>query len=139
MYPTAIIVDLPLETGPTRLRSISSRWPPNILVMDGTLSRANATEATWAEEALTSPYVDLYSNHYYDVDLIKPMNFYKMSNDSNWIRKYGKTFIVGGAWILPLYRAVARLFPASTYDSNSRVHGLGLTSAQCRRRFRYAW
>ena len=68
---------------------------PNILVMDGTLSRANATEVTWAEEALTSPYVDLYSNHYYDVDLIKPMNFYKMSNDSNWIRKYGKTFIVG--------------------------------------------
>ena len=34
---------------------------PNILVLDGSLSRANLTEDTWDPVALKSPYVDLYS------------------------------------------------------------------------------
>jgi hypothetical protein len=35
---------------------------PSLLVMDGSFSRNNFTDQKWAPEALTSPYVDLYSS-----------------------------------------------------------------------------
>ncbi|KAH9813336.1 family 5 glycoside hydrolase [Melampsora americana] len=63
---------------------------PNILVMDGSFSRnTNVTEA-WPVECLQSPYVDLFSYHFYGDDALLTVNQYQARAEA-----FGKTFIVG--------------------------------------------
>jgi hypothetical protein len=63
---------------------------PNILVMDGSLSRSNVTEDKFNVTALESQFVDLFSYHYYDVQ-VGQLPFYDMASDAAYVRKYGKT------------------------------------------------
>jgi hypothetical protein len=67
---------------------------PNILVMDGSLSRSNETGNRFATGALTSPYVDLISYHYYNVE-VGQLPFFDMAADAALIASYGKTFVIG--------------------------------------------
>ena len=64
---------------------------PDLLVMDGSFSRNNFTDQKWAKEALESPYVDIYSSHYYAPGDDPAYEFQAMTNDSDLIRSYGKT------------------------------------------------
>ncbi|KAG0144344.1 hypothetical protein CROQUDRAFT_95152 [Cronartium quercuum f. sp. fusiforme G11] len=63
---------------------------PNILVMDGSYARnKNVTEA-WPVESLQSPYIDVFSYHYYgDEDLSY------VTECQARVESFGKTFVVG--------------------------------------------
>jgi hypothetical protein len=63
-------------------------------VLDGSLSRNSSTEGSWAPEALRSPYVDLFSYHYYYAKS-DAYDYRRINNDSAWVTSHGKTFIVG--------------------------------------------
>ena len=63
---------------------------PQVLVMDGSLSRSNITENKFDRVALESPYVDMFDYHYYDVHYGK-LPFYDMPADAAYVNKYGKT------------------------------------------------
>lgn len=63
---------------------------PNILVMDGSLSRSNNTADKFNTTALNSPYVDLFSYHYYDVHYGQ-LPFYDVPADSAYVTQHNKT------------------------------------------------
>ncbi|ORY22174.1 glycoside hydrolase superfamily [Naematelia encephala] len=67
---------------------------PNLLVMDGSLSRSNRTEDKFNATALVSPHVDLFSYHYYDVQYGQ-LPFYDIPADAAYIQSFGKTFVIG--------------------------------------------
>jgi len=67
---------------------------PNILVMDGSLSRSNITENKFNLTALESPYVDLFDYHYYDVEYGQ-LPFYDFPEDAKYVASHGKTFVIG--------------------------------------------
>ncbi|KAF8882803.1 glycoside hydrolase superfamily [Infundibulicybe gibba] len=67
---------------------------PNILVMDGSLSRNDSTQASWAAEALHAPEVDIHSYHYYR-DNPAAYDYRRIGSDSAYVRSFGKTFVVG--------------------------------------------
>lgn len=69
---------------------------PNILVMDGSLSRSNNTQDKFDKAALESPYVDLFSYHYYDVEYGQ-LPFYDLPADAAYVRQFGKTY-VASSW-----------------------------------------
>ncbi|KIJ64316.1 glycoside hydrolase family 5 protein [Hydnomerulius pinastri MD-312] len=74
---------------------------PEIMVLDGSLSRNASTEASWAIEALQAPEVDLHSYHYYR-DNPPAYDYRRVNTDAAYVRSFGKTYIVGEVQILTL-------------------------------------
>jgi hypothetical protein len=60
---------------------------PNVLVIDGTLGGHRASKA-FQKEALLSPYVDVFDNHYYGGEPT-------IVSDARFVARYNKAFIIG--------------------------------------------
>lgn len=63
---------------------------PNILVMDGSLSRSKNTADKFNMTALQSDAVDLFSYHYYDVQYGQ-LPFFDVPEDAQYVKSHGKT------------------------------------------------
>ena len=62
---------------------------PKTLVMDGH-SAKNDCPTQLQEDSLKSPYVDIFSAHYYDPD-----DYDRIGRDTKFVTGYGKAFIIG--------------------------------------------
>ena len=106
---------------------------PNVLVIDGTLGGHRASKA-FQKEALLSPYVDVFDNHYYGGEPT-------ITSDARLVARYNKAFIIGeyGLSSVGWIRHVLDLAKKNAHVSGSLVWSLRFHSRDGGNHITFFW
>ncbi|KAL2918260.1 hypothetical protein HK105_202187 [Polyrhizophydium stewartii] len=85
---------------------------PRTLVMDGTLGGHHASKR-YPRASLESPYIDIFSNHYYSGEADAGM----LARDARHVRRFRKAFVAGEVGLMPT-PALDKLLRRAAADAN---------------------